>query len=42
LQQVADGTLKLHIQNSYPLSETVAAHTELQKSDTFGKIVLEV
>ncbi|MAE40237.1 MAG: NADPH:quinone reductase, partial [Psychrobacter sp.] len=42
LQQVADGTLKLHIQNSYPLSETVAAHTELQKGDTFGKIVLEV
>lgn len=42
LQKVADGTLKLHIQNSYPLSETVAAHTELQKGDTFGKIVLEV
>ena len=42
LQQVADGKLKLHIQKIYPLSEVVAAHTELQKSDTFGKIVLEV
>lgn len=41
LQQVADGKLKLHIQKSYPLSEVVAAHTELQKGDTFGKIVLE-
>lgn len=42
LQQVADGSLKLHIQQSYPLSEAVAAHTELQKGDTFGKIVLAV
>ncbi|MGM8885676.1 NADP-dependent oxidoreductase [Psychrobacter sp. 1U2] len=42
LQQVADDTLKLHIQKSYPLSEIVAAHTELQKGDTFGKIVLRV
>ncbi len=41
LQQVADGKLKLHIQQSYPLSEVVAAHTELQKGDAFGKIVLE-
>ncbi len=40
LQQVADGSLKLHVQKSYPLSEVVAAHTELQKSDAFGKIVL--
>lgn len=42
LQQVADGALTLHIQQSYPLREVVAAHTELQKGDTFGKIVLEV
>lgn len=42
LQQVADGTLELHIQKSYLLSEIVAAHTELQKGDTFGKIVLKV
>lgn len=42
LQQVADGTLKLHIQQSYPLAEVVAAHSELQKGSTFGKIVLEV
>ncbi|MGP4788905.1 NADP-dependent oxidoreductase [Psychrobacter sp. 1Y11] len=42
LQQVAEGALKLNIQQSYPLSEVVAAHTELQKGDTFGKIVLKV
>ena len=42
LQHLADGKLKLHIQQSYPLSEVVAAHTELQKGDTFGKIVLKV
>lgn len=41
LQQVADGKLKLHIQQSYPLSKVVEAHTELQKGSTFGKIVLE-
>lgn len=42
LQQVADGSLKLHIEHSYPLSEVVAAHTELQKGAAFGKIVLQV
>lgn len=42
LQQLADGKLKLHIQKSYPLAEVVAAHTELQKGDAFGKIVLKV
>lgn len=42
LAQVAEGTLKLHIQHSYPLSEVVTAHTELQKGNTFGKIVLAV
>ena len=42
LGQVATGKLKLHIQQTYPLSEVVAAHTELQKGDTFGKIVLKV
>ena len=42
LQQVADGKLKLHIQQSYPLSDVVAAHCELQNGSTFGKIVLEV
>lgn len=41
LQQVADGTLILKISQSYPLSEVVAAHDELQKGDTFGKIVLQ-
>ena len=41
LQQVADGELTLYIQQTYPLSEVVAAHHELQKGDTFGKIVLD-
>ena len=41
LEQVATGKLKLHIQQTYPLSEVVAAHTELQKGDAFGKIVLK-
>lgn len=41
LEQVSEGSLKLHIQQSYPLFEVVAAHCELQKGDTFGKIVLE-
>lgn len=42
LEQVADGTLTLHIQQTYPLSEVVAAHIQLQKGDTFGKMVLAV
>ncbi|SLJ83320.1 NADP-dependent oxidoreductase [Psychrobacter sp. DAB_AL43B] len=42
LQQVADGKLKLHIQQTYPLSAVVEAHRELQKGDTFGKIVLKL
>ncbi|NRD71158.1 NADP-dependent oxidoreductase [Psychrobacter okhotskensis] len=42
LENVANGKLKLHIQQTYSLSEVVAAHTELQKGDTFGKIVLKV
>lgn len=42
LQQVVDGSLRLHIGHSYPLSEVVAAHTELQKGNTFGKLVLRV
>ena len=42
LQQVADGKLTLKISQSYPLSEVVAAHYELQKGATFGKLVLKV
>lgn len=42
LQLVADDQLTLRIQQTYPLSEVVAAHHQLQKGDTFGKIVLEV
>lgn len=42
LKQVANSKIKLHIQQSYPLAEVVAAHTQLQEGNTFGKIVLEV
>lgn len=42
LKLVADGKLALQIQQTYPLSEVVEAHRELQKGDTFGKIVLKV
>ena len=42
LQLIADGKLTLQIQQTYPLSEVVAAHHALQKGDTFGKIVLKV
>ena len=42
LQLVADSKLTLQIQQTYPLSEVVEAHRELQKGDTFGKIVLKV
>ena len=42
LQLVADGKLTLRIQQTYPLSEVVAAHHELQKGAAFGKIVLKV
>ena len=41
LQDIADGTLILQIQQTYPLSEVVTAHRELEKGDTFGKIVLK-
>lgn len=41
LQLVADGKLTLQIQQTYPLSEVVVAHHQLEKGDTFGKIVLK-
>ncbi|ABE73871.1 NADP-dependent oxidoreductase [Psychrobacter cryohalolentis] len=42
LQLVADGQLTLRLQKTYPLSEVVIAHHELQKGDAFGKLVLKV
>jgi len=42
LQDIADGKLTLQIQQTYPLSDVAAAHRELEKGDTFGKIVLNV
>lgn len=42
LTKIADATLKLEIQSIYPLAQTADAHRELEKGDSFGKIVLEV
>lgn len=42
LALVGGDALTLHIQDVYPLSKVVDAHHELQKGDTFGKIVLAV
>ena len=42
LQDIAAGKLTLQIQQTYPLSDVVDAHRELEKGDTFGKIVLKV
>lgn len=42
LQYVADEKLTLKIQQTYPLSEVVSAHRELEKGNTLGKIVLTV
>ena len=42
LQLVADSQLTLRLQKTYPLSEVVIAHQELQKGDAFGKLVLKV
>lgn len=42
LQKIAEGKLTLQIQQTYPLSQVVDAHTDLQKGDTFGKLVLAV
>ena len=42
LQLVADGQLTLRLQKTYPLSEVVIAHHELQNGDAFGKLVLKV
>lgn len=42
LQQLADAEITLRIQKIYPLSEIVAAHRQLQKGHTFGKIVFKI
>ena len=42
LQKVADKQLSVHIQATYPLTEVAKAHQELEKGDSFGKIVLQV
>lgn len=40
LDKLARGDIKLHIQSTYPLSQAQDAHRELEKGDSFGKIVL--
>ncbi len=42
LQQLADGKIKLHIDKEFALSDVIAAHKQLEKGDSFGKIVLQV
>ncbi|WP_435950015.1 NADP-dependent oxidoreductase [Psychrobacter sp. DM8] len=42
LKCLADSKLTLQIQQVYPLAQVVAAHTDLQKGDAFGKLVLAV
>ena len=42
LQKVADGTITLHLQKTYPLADVVAAHHDIEKGDSFGKLVLAV
>ncbi|PVX52333.1 NADPH:quinone reductase-like Zn-dependent oxidoreductase [Balneicella halophila] len=42
LKLVGDKEISLEIQSVYPLSKTKEAHEEVQKGDTFGKIILEI
>jgi len=39
---VAEGKLKTHISNTYPLAEVRAAHDEVAKGVNTGKVVLEI
>lgn len=42
VQAVADGTISISVGNSYPLSEAMQAHTDLQERRTTGSSVLRV
>lgn len=42
LQKLAGGEIKLHIDKEFALSDAIAAHKQLEKGDSFGKIVLQV
>ena len=42
LQKVGSNQLNLEIEEVYALAETAAAHQQLEKGDSFGKIVLEI
>lgn len=42
LQKLADNEIKLHIDEEFALSDVIAAHKQLEKGDSFGKIVLQV
>lgn len=42
MQLVFDGTLKPHIDSTFPLTEAHAAQAKLEAGDVFGKVVLSV
>lgn len=42
LKTIAADDIQLQIQAEYPLSQTADAHRELEKGDSFGKIVLKI
>ena len=39
---VADGTMRVHIDRSYPLADAAEAHRALESRQTVGKVVLDV
>lgn len=42
LKTIAADDIQLQLQAEYPLSQTADAHRELEKGDSFGKIVLKI
>ncbi|WP_296403436.1 NADP-dependent oxidoreductase [Psychrobacter sp.] len=42
LAMIESCEIKLHFQNTYPLAQAEQAHHEIEKGDSFGKIVLEL
>jgi NADPH2:quinone reductase len=39
---IADGSLKLRIEHSYPLTEAAQAHRDLESRKTTGKVLLTI
>jgi NADPH:quinone reductase len=40
LEDVADGTLRVVIDRTFPLSEAAAAHTYIESRQAFGRVLL--